>query len=278
MFDKIENGTFMPKIVVKDNGVIPMQVNRSELKAILKNASTYLEFLNNKDENGISVSDKIVKIFEFRIPYYVGPLNNHSLKSWLVRSDEKIYPWNFDSVVDIEQSAENFINNLTSKCTYLPTKDVVPKNSILYSAFTVLNELNNLRLDGKNPDVSLKQAIFNDLFMTHKKVRRKDLLNYLKSEKGITPDITGIDGDFKSSMRSAIEMSQFNLTDSEKEDAIKAITVFGDDKKLLRKRLKRQLGSKLSDEDIMRISKLKYKDWGRLSHISHRERAGYRSL
>lgn len=52
--------------------------------------------------------------------------------------------------------------------------------------------------------------------MTHKKVRRKDLLNYLKSEKGITPDITGIDGDFKSSMRSAIEMSQFNLTDSEK--------------------------------------------------------------
>lgn len=265
MFDKIENGTFMPKIVVKDNGVIPMQVNRSELKAILKNASTYLEFLNKKDENGISVSDKIVKIFEFRIPYYVGPLNNHSLKSWLVRSNEKIYPWNFDSVVDIEQSAENFINNLTSKCTYLPTKDVIPKNSILYSDFTVLNELNNLRLDGKKPDVSLKQAIFNDLFMTHKKVRRKDLLNYLKSEKGITPDITGIDGDFKSSMRSAIEMSQFNLTDSEKEDAIKAITVFGDDKKLLRKRLKRQLGSKLSDEDIMRISKLKYKDWGRLS-------------
>lgn len=265
MFDKIENVTFMPKIVVKDNGVIPMQVNRSELKAILKNASTYLEFLNKKDENGISVSDKIVKIFEFRIPYYVGPLNNHSLKSWLVRSNEKIYPWNFDSVVDIEQSAENFINNLTSKCTYLPTKDVIPKNSILYSAFTVLNELNNLRLDGKKPDVSLKQAIFNDLFMTHKKVRRKDLLNYLKSEKGITPDITGIDGDFKSSMRSAIEMSQFNLTDSEKEDAIKAITVFGDDKKLLRKRLKRQLGSKLSDEDIMRISKLKYKDWGRLS-------------
>lgn len=89
MFDKIENGTFMPKIVVKDNGVIPMQVNRSELKAILKNASTYLEFLNNKDENGISVSDKIVKIFEFRIPYYVGPLNNHSLKFWLVRSNEK---------------------------------------------------------------------------------------------------------------------------------------------------------------------------------------------
>lgn len=65
------------------------------------------------------------------------------------------------------------------------------------------------------------------------------MLNYLKSEKGITPDITGIDGDFKSSMRSAIEMSQFNLTDSEKEDAIKAITVFGDDKKLFKKAFKK---------------------------------------
>lgn len=218
-----------------------------------------------------NISATICKNLIFKIFYLVRKVflicakSDNSLKSWLVRSNEKIYPWNFDSVVDIEQSAENFINNLTSKCTYLPTKDVIPKNSILYSAFTVLNELNNLRLDGKKPDVSLKQAIFNDLFMTHKKVRRKDLLNYLKSEKGITPDITGIDGDFKSSMRSAIEMSQFNLTDSEKEDAIKAITVFGDDKKLLRKRLKRQLGSKLSDEDIMRISKLKYKDWGRLS-------------
>lgn len=265
MWAKIENGTFMPKIVVKDNGVIPMQVNRSELKAILKNASSYLDFLNQKDENGISVSDKIVKIFEFRIPYYVGPLNSHSPKSWLVRTNEKIYPWNFESVVDIEQSAENFINNLTSKCTYLPTKDVIPKDSILYSAFTVLNELNNLRLDGEKPDVITKQAIFNDLFMTHKKVKRKDLLYYLKSQKGVDYDITGIDGDFKSSMRSAIELSQFNLTDSEKESVIKAVTVFGDDKKLLRKRLRKQLGSKLSDEDIQKISKLKYKDWGRFS-------------
>ena len=96
---------------------------------------------------------------------------------------KKVYPWNFDSVVDIEQSAENFINNLTSKCTYLPTKDVIPKNSILYSAFTVLNELNNLRLDGKKPDVSLKQAIFNDLFMTHKKGQKKRFAKLSKKRK-----------------------------------------------------------------------------------------------
>lgn len=51
----------------------------------------------------------------------------HSEKSWLVRTGEKIYPWNFENVVDADNSAEKFINNLTSKCTYLPKEDVIPK-------------------------------------------------------------------------------------------------------------------------------------------------------
>lgn len=265
MFLKIENNTFMPKIVVKDNGVIPMQVNEKEVKMILNNASKYLPFLSEKDCDGISVSDKILKIFQFRIPYYVGPLNTHSDKSWLIRGKEKIYPWNFDKVVDVEKSAEAFITNLTSKCTYLFDRDVIPKNSILYSKFMVLNELNNLRLDGEKPDVQFKQDIFNDLFMHHKKVTRKSLVNYIKSKTGETPDITGIDGDFKASMRSAIELSSYDLSLEEKEVIISSITIFGDDKKLLKKRLKKNFADKLSDDGIKKISKLKYKDWGRFS-------------
>lgn len=265
MFLKIENNTFMPKIVVKDNGVIPMQVNEKEVKMILNNASKYLPFLSEKDCDGISVSDKILKIFQFRIPYYVGPLNTHSDKSWLIRGKEKIYPWNFDKVVDVEKSAEAFITNLTSKCTYLFDRDVIPKNSILYSKFMVLNELNNLRLDGEKPDVQFKQDIFSDLFMHHKKVTRKSLVNYIKSKTGETPDITGIDGDFKTSMRSAIELSSYDLSLEEKEVIISSITIFGDDKKLLKKRLKKNFADKLSDDDIKKISKLKYKDWGRFS-------------
>lgn len=265
MFLKIENNTFMPKIVVKDNGVIPMQVNEKEVKMILNNASKYLPFLSEKDCDGIFVSDKILKIFQFRIPYYVGPLNTHSDKSWLIRGKEKIYPWNFDKVVDVEKSAEAFITNLTSKCTYLFDRDVIPKNSILYSKFMVLNELNNLRLDGEKPDVQFKQDIFNDIFMHHKKVTRKSLVNYIKSKTGETPDITGIDGDFKTSMRSAIELSSYDLSLEEKEVIISSITIFGDDKKLLKKRLKKNFADKLSDDDIKKISKLKYKDWGRFS-------------
>lgn len=148
MRERIENATFMPKQITKDNGVIPMQIHRAELVAILKNAEAYLSFLQEKDEEGMTVSEKILAIFDYRIPYYVGPLNQHSNKAWIVRQTGKIYPWNFHQKVDIEASAEAFIQNLTSKCTYLPQEDVLPKQSILYSRYMVLNELNNLKING----------------------------------------------------------------------------------------------------------------------------------
>lgn len=265
MFAQIENSTFMPKQVTKDNGVIPMQVNEKELVAILDNAKEYLPFLTNVDENGKSVYDKIIAIFEYRIPYYVGPLNTCSDKSWLVRNDEKIYPWNIKEVVDYDKSAEAFIDNLTSKCTYLPKYDVIPKNSLLYNKFCVLNELNNLKIDGKKISVSLKQDIYNDLFKKYYRVTNKCLRNYLNSRNIEFNEISGIDNDFKSSLKSYKDLSCYDLTFEQKESVIKAITIFGDDKKLLKKRLKNELGEYLSDDDIKKISKLKYTGWSKLS-------------
>ena len=46
-------------------------------------------------------------------------------------------------MVDLEASAEQFIRRMTNKCTYLPSEDVLPKYSLLYSKYEVLNELNN---------------------------------------------------------------------------------------------------------------------------------------
>lgn len=265
MFKEIESASFLPKQVTSDNGVIPMQVHRAELVKILENACRYLPFLNEKDENGLTVTDKIISIFDFRIPYYVGPLNKHSGEAWLVRTNDKITPWNFSKVVDIDASAEEFINKLTSKCTYLPDKDVIPKFSLLYSSYTVLNELNNLRINGEKITVEDKQNIYNTLFMARKKVTQKAVKDYFKALGYNDIDITGIDGDFKSSLRPYIELSDYDLTNEEKEEVIKAITVFGDDKKLLKKRLNDRFGSKLSQPDISKISKLKYSGWGRLS-------------
>ncbi len=65
MYDEIALGTFMPKIVSKDNSVIPMQINKAELVTILKNVSGYLPFLNEKDEKGKTVIDKILDVFSY---------------------------------------------------------------------------------------------------------------------------------------------------------------------------------------------------------------------
>ncbi len=265
MYNEIAAGSFMPKIVSKDNSVIPMQLNRAELKMILSNAEKYCDFLLEKDESNKTVSEKIIDIFNFKIPYYVGPLNEHSDKHWLVRSNEKIYPWNFENIVDIDKSAEAFIENLTSKCTYLPKEDVLPKNSLLYSAFMVLNELNNLKIDGEVITVELKKNIFSNLFMKRNKVTSSVLKKYLKSNGYPDVEITGIDGDFKNSLKPFNDLSFLDLPESEKEEIIKAITIFGDDKRLLKKRLANRYGDKLSSDDILKISKLKYTGWGRLS-------------
>lgn len=48
---------------------------------------------------------------------------------------EESLPWNFDEKVDREKSNEAFIERMTNKCTYLLGKDVVAKNSLIYSHF-----------------------------------------------------------------------------------------------------------------------------------------------
>ena len=128
MYQRILEGSLAPKLRKTENGVIPNGLHRSELVAILENASLSHSFLNSIDENGISVKDKIISIFDYRIPYYVGPLKS----GWAVRKEEgKIYPWNFNKKINLEASSEEFITRMTSKCTY--TGDyVLPKDSLLY--------------------------------------------------------------------------------------------------------------------------------------------------
>ncbi len=266
IFAKIEAGTLCLKQRVGSNGVIPMQVHRIELVKILENAKNYLPFLTVPDENGITAEQKIIDIFDYRIPYYVGPLNKHSDKSWLVRKNKKITPWNIEEVVDFDASAEAFINNLTNKCTYLSGCDVIPKNSILYSKYAVLNEINSLRTDGEAISVQLKQELFNKLFLNKNKVTKKNIGSFLKSKNVEFTTLTGVDDDIKSNMKSYRDFARFeNLTTDEKDEIIKAITVFGDEKRLLKKRLREKFGDRLDDKDIGYIAKLNYSGWGRLS-------------
>lgn len=270
---ELNMGTFLPKSVSKENGVIPYQLHLQELKIILSKAEAYLPFLKVRDQYG-TVSDKIISLFTFRIPYYVGPINEHANSCWVVKKDKqgKVYPWNFTEKIDVEKSAEGFIRNLTNKCTYLIGEDVLPKNSLLYSEFTVLNELNNVRIGEtmQKLPLRLKEKVMDNLFSRHKHVSRTKFIKYLVSEgidKKEAESISGLDGDFKNSLSSLIDMKHILGNDFSREDAekmIKDITIFGGDKKMLKNRLHREF-SYLSPEQLTSLTRLSYDGWGRLS-------------
>ena len=152
-----------------ENGAIPYQLHRKELEKILENQSKYYKTLEANKDN-------ILKLFSFRIPYFVGPLANGKSKwSWIIRkSNEKIRPWNFSEVVDEDATAEEFIKRMTNKCTYILSEDVIPKQSLLYSKFCVLNKLNNIIINDKYLSKDTKQLIINKLFKEKKKVTKKN--------------------------------------------------------------------------------------------------------
>jgi CRISPR-associated protein, csn1 family len=276
ILNKIELDSFLPKQKIKDNGVIPRQVHQKELEIILKNAEKYFSWLTKKDETGLSVSEKIMKIFKFKIPYYVGPLNSKSPFAWIERKEYgKILPWNFENMVDISKTAEKFIKRMTNKCTYLPEKDVIPKNSLLYTKYMVLNELNNLKIRGEKIKVELKQKIYTELFQKNKKIGMKTLIEFLKSQNIVVTkaEITGIDGTFNTSLGSYIDMRKIFgeekiVKDSYKkmiEDIILWITLYGEEKKLIKSKIEEKYPEKVTPEEMKLILKLKYKDWSRLS-------------
>lgn len=261
--EELEKGTFLPKQVSKDNGVIPFQIHQYELEKIIENLSDKMLFLREKGE-------QIKQLFTFRIPYYVGPLNGEKF-SWAVRkNDQKIYPWNFNEVIDVEESAEKFIRRMTNKCTYLYGEDVLPKDSLLYSKFMVLNELNNLRLNGEKISTELKQRIYEEVFCRNRKVTQKKLKKYLCIE-GIADkdvEISGIDGEFKASLTAYHDFKEkltgVEFSQKEKEGIILDIVLFGDDKKLLRKRIEKKFPN-LTETQKKCICTMSYKGWGRLS-------------
>lgn len=268
---RIEKNILFQKQVSTDNRIIPYQLYWNELKKILDNASNHYDFLNEKDEYG-TVKDKILSIMEFKIPYYVGPLNKNSKFAWIERKEGKIYPWNFDEMVDKDASENEFINRMIGRCTYLPYEKVIPKNSLLYSKFNVLNEINNIKINEQPISVEIKQKIYEKLFLMNKRVSLKSIKELLKTE-GVFQDkdkISGIDSTIKSSLKSYLdfkEILQKNiLSEKEVEEIIERITCTNDKKRLekyLREKYKEN--DALSDDYISYISNLEYSEFGRLS-------------
>jgi len=273
ILEDIENDNFLVLLRSFRNGVIPYQVNKAEMEQILENASTYLPWLKVRDKDGNTPKSKILSILTFRIPYYVGPLNGHNNKNyWMIRKDDgKIYPWNFDKKVDEIASAESFIQRMTNKCTYLPTEDVVAKQSLLYQKFMVLNEINNIKINGEDISVEQKQDIYS-LFkqgnVTRKKIE-KLAVSKCWVQNGESISIDGIDETIKSKLSSYLTFKDYlesgKLTEADVDTIIYYLTLFSDGGKIVKSKLSSLFKDKLSEKELDKISRLKFSGWGNLS-------------
>ncbi len=273
ILSEIDDGTFLPKIIHADNGLFPYQVNEYELIAIINN------MVKNCPQTS-KMAQKILKIFLFRIPYYVGPLTGKN--SWVVRKTENvaITPWNFEDVIDLASSNEAFMRRMTNKCSYLHSEDVIPKDSIYYQKYNVLNQINKLKFNGRAISVQLKQAIFNELFLTKKKVSDNDIKN-LFVKHGLISEaekrdvtISGKDGELKASMSSYIQLKSIlgDFVDrdlAEESGVCENIILWhtlNTDKKIVEELIIKNYG-KIPEinNNIKQLKGLTFKDFGKLS-------------
>ena len=266
IIQKIANETYMLKQTSKNNAYIPYQMQKDELIKILDHQEKYYPVLK---EN----RDKIISILEFRIPYYYGPLDGNKQFGWLIKKkgkeNERILPWNHQEIVDVQETAAQFIKKLTNYCTYLPIEKVMPQKSLTCSMYEVLSEVNKIRIDGKLLPIDTKNRLIEDLFFKRKTVKEKDLINWLKQNQLTVGEITGYQKEkaFSSSLAPWIDFKEIfdEINDSNYdliEKIIEDMTIFNEGS-ILKERLKKAYN--LDQNKVKKIMKLKYSGWSRLS-------------
>ncbi len=267
----------------RNNAVFPMQANRLELETILQNQSKFYPEL----AKGGELYEKTMQLFNFRIDYFVGPLaineKNKENFGWLIRSpgyeNTTITPFNYKEAIDIGATQTKFIERMTGTCSYILGEKALPKNSIYYCWFNVINEIANLR-------VSINGGIYqpiNNLKVVGKPVaeyiidrlketntyKKKDLINLLHKEYD-DADVRFANGESLISNLKPYRdfMHIFGYINNQNigsiENIIRDLTIFGENKEGLKKRLKGNY-PELNSHQIKSISALNYKGWGNLS-------------
>lgn len=279
---KMKNGTFMPKITETDNGKFPYQLNKDELLKIIESQGKYYPFLMDKTSEGVY---KILALLEFRIPYYVGPLNCTTAQkdlanknAWMIRkSNDPITPYNFKEIVDLDQSAEKFILRMISRCSYLLEEPAMPSDSILYSTYKVWNELKQIKINNQKLTVEQQSRLFHNMFLKEMKTITETIFkSYLRQDKDFNMYsdyiITGYSAEkkFANSMKSYVDFfgeegffKGTNYTLDDAEEIIEWVTIF-EDKEILKRKISQKYID-LSEVIQKKIMMKKYKGWSNLS-------------
>lgn len=285
---EMDKGTFLPRQNSKDNGVLPYQLTFDEMKEIIDRQKKFYPFLAQEDKdfrNPEKTCYKLLSLVSFRVPYYVGPLSEDKGKGcenhWMKRKveDVKITPWNFFDVVDTSASGEEFIKRMKNVCTYLLNEETLPKNSMLYTEYALLNETNNWLINGKPISQEDKEYLIREVYLKVKKPTKTNLVDALcrkynaasKNEVRIqTRTAANLEAeDIHANLIPWIDMiTIFGKDVLEKpevrekaEKAIETITVF-ESRKEKQKKLQ-ELG--LGKDEIKKLVNLNYSGWGKLS-------------
>lgn len=284
MMDGFKEERFLRRLKTSDNGAIPFQLHLEEMKRIIQNQARFYPFLAEEEE-------KLRSLVTFRIPYYVGPLTLKNARTdasgkmrfaWAQRrkgmESEPIKPWNWESVIDKDRSATEFIQRMTGTCTYLQGEPVLPKCSLLYEEFCVLNELNGAHFtqDGDTDhrfDYADRSDMMEDLFK-HGRVTYKKVSDWMRQRGHSNVHVSGGQGEngFESKLGSYIFFAKdiFGVDEIPEadypmiEEIILWSTLF-EDRAIFKEKLERNYGDRLTPEQIKRIVRKRFTGWGRLS-------------
>lgn len=286
----IDQEIFMPKQRSKVNSSIPHQVQQQELDQIIETQKAYYPWLaaeNPVIQHRDRAPYKLDELVDFRVPYYVGPLvqpqankeTSETKFAWMTRKNPNdttaITPWNFDEKVDRQASANAFIQRMKTTDTYLIGEDVLPKNSLLYQRYEVLNELSNVRVNGELLSSEQKRRIYQDLFVNRTKatVTISDLQGNLVATGEVpeSPEIKGL-ADPKRFLSSLTTYHDYNkvipaaIKDPSKQADIEKIinwsTVF-EDNQIFREKLMEIKW--LTATQRRQLSQKRYRGWGQFS-------------
>lgn len=291
---RVNGESFLPKQNNKNNGVFPYQLNEIEMREIIERQGVYYPFLKEKAKgypNPKEQEYKAISLLRYRIPYYVGPITREEGPNHWAQFKEgseklgRITPWNFFDVIDDRKSGQKFIDGLKNDCSYIYGEPTLPKFSLVYQYYQVLNDLNNLKLNGSPIEKKDKDYLISEVYLKERNVTPQKLVKAIARRDGVpekdvrltSKSAGGEEGSayvIKANLSTFIDLDPVfgtaapsflsdmgKWTDPEK--AVYLITVF-EDRQSRYNALKNE-GLVAQEDQLKKLSNLRYKGWGRLS-------------
>lgn len=223
------------------NGIIRGKNNIFKTKDYLIEA---LALLNNQKKFNEKINDQFIEKIEelicTRRTYYQGA------------GKQSPYSW---------KDEEEWLNKLIGHCTYFPEELRMLKHSYTAELFNLLNDLNNLKVNGENLTKEQKKELI-EIFKKQKSVSIKKIAKSL----GVSEDnIKGYRIDIKgkplfTSLETYIDITNIFPTDNrDLIDNIASICTYYQDKESRLKKLKILLKEyNINDDDLDKLSEKKY--------------------